>query len=515
MNKKQISINIVSGFISSGVTLLVSFFLTPYLVKTLGDEAYGYIGLSGNFIIIAGIFTTALNSMANRFILIAYEKKDNEKINEYFSSLFAAGIVLASAFLIIGLLGSFYIDKIFNITPQILGAVKVTFILAIVNFAVMTLCTVFSASVFVKNRLDFTAKADIIANLAKLIFLISIFSIATPQIYYVSIGGLIYTVILYFGHIRNTKKLLPTVKIKLALARIKTIKELISSGVWNSFTSIIQMLMVGLDLALANWLLDGRAMGLIAISNTIIVACNSILVVVINSFKPTLTKTYAGGDLEELHRQVKISNKMQCAIMFVPIAGLCIFAPKFYSLWLPYKSHEDIILLSLITFVKVFDQFAGLTTDAIRNNFIFFNKLKASVLVRLLLSILNVPIVILIVYIFNDYTVSILAISGISSLLYLIYYWAMEPMLVSKITGQKISEYYKIIVQAVLMFVMLIIPFAIINSLTVCASWVQFGAVVAFTGIIGYTIMWTKVTNSEDRAAVYKKIKEKVGRNKG
>ena len=42
---KQMSINIIASIVSFAVTVGINFFLTPYLVKEVGSDAYGFIGL--------------------------------------------------------------------------------------------------------------------------------------------------------------------------------------------------------------------------------------------------------------------------------------------------------------------------------------------------------------------------------------------------------------------------------------------------------------------------------------
>lgn len=46
MDKKRFVINLISNFLSVISGLGLSFFLTPYLVETLGKEAYGFYPLS-------------------------------------------------------------------------------------------------------------------------------------------------------------------------------------------------------------------------------------------------------------------------------------------------------------------------------------------------------------------------------------------------------------------------------------------------------------------------------------
>ena len=47
---QMLVINMVSSFLSLAVTFGISFFLSPYIVETVGVEAYGFVGLANNFI---------------------------------------------------------------------------------------------------------------------------------------------------------------------------------------------------------------------------------------------------------------------------------------------------------------------------------------------------------------------------------------------------------------------------------------------------------------------------------
>ena len=49
-SNQMLVINMTSNFLSLAVTFGISFFLSPYIVKTVGVEAYGFVGLANNFI---------------------------------------------------------------------------------------------------------------------------------------------------------------------------------------------------------------------------------------------------------------------------------------------------------------------------------------------------------------------------------------------------------------------------------------------------------------------------------
>ena len=50
MNKgKQLSINFITQILSFIINLVISFCLTPYVIKCIGKEVYGYVSLANNF----------------------------------------------------------------------------------------------------------------------------------------------------------------------------------------------------------------------------------------------------------------------------------------------------------------------------------------------------------------------------------------------------------------------------------------------------------------------------------
>ena len=95
---KQIAINMFAQIAVFGIQFCISFFLTPFIVRTLGVEAYGFVGLSNNIIGYMQVVTVALNSMAARFISIEYHNGNFQKANQYFSSVFYANSILTLLF---------------------------------------------------------------------------------------------------------------------------------------------------------------------------------------------------------------------------------------------------------------------------------------------------------------------------------------------------------------------------------------------------------------------------------
>lgn len=70
MNKKQLSINMISQIAAYVLSLGVSFFVTSYVVRYIGTEVYGFVGLANNFMSYLSVITVALSGMINRYITV-------------------------------------------------------------------------------------------------------------------------------------------------------------------------------------------------------------------------------------------------------------------------------------------------------------------------------------------------------------------------------------------------------------------------------------------------------------
>ena len=82
LKNNQLLVNMFANILSFIVSMGINFLLTPYIVKEIGSDAYGFVGLANNFISFIQLVTVALNSMASRFIAISVHEGNKEKSND-------------------------------------------------------------------------------------------------------------------------------------------------------------------------------------------------------------------------------------------------------------------------------------------------------------------------------------------------------------------------------------------------------------------------------------------------
>ena len=82
------TINIITGIATMIIQLMVSFFLSPFIVENIGEAANGFTQLANNIVSYATLISLAFNSMASRFISVNFHKGNNEKVKRYFTATY-------------------------------------------------------------------------------------------------------------------------------------------------------------------------------------------------------------------------------------------------------------------------------------------------------------------------------------------------------------------------------------------------------------------------------------------
>lgn len=180
------AINMVAAIVSFLIGTGINFVLAPYLVKELGSETYGFIGLANNFVQYATIVTSALNSMSGRFISIEYSKGNIDKASRYFSSVLVADLIIAGVLLLVSSIITFNIEFILNVPENLVDSVKILFALTFATFIISVITAIFTTAAFVKNKLYINSLRDIASNTLKLLLVVILFSFS-PQKYIFSL----------------------------------------------------------------------------------------------------------------------------------------------------------------------------------------------------------------------------------------------------------------------------------------------------------------------------------------
>ena len=388
-NTKRLAINTIATVAAFVVQLGVNFVLTPYIIRTLGITAYGFIPLINNIVGYSSILTAALNSVASRFISLEYNKGNYHKANVYFTSVIIADSVIAVLLAVPGFVFSVFPQLLMDVPLNLIHDVQLTFLFSVLSTELGLVLSAYGCVYYVRNCLDKSALRNIEGNAIRAGLLLALFIVLEPKIYYVTATMLVVAVYNCIANLYYTKVLMPEVSIGKARFSISAVKELLSSGIWNSVDQLSYALLSTLSIYLANLLVGATVTGEYSVAKTMPGFLLNIAGLLVTVFAPQAMQYYAKGQYKEMNSFLMMSIKMTGVIYMLPIGYLFVFGANFFEVWVP---GQDALFLQGMAVISLIAMMPSCASMLLNNVFIVSNKLKIPALVFLVSGILNVAI---------------------------------------------------------------------------------------------------------------------------
>lgn len=487
MGKKQLVINLIANIVSFSSSLLISFFLTPYLISTIGKEAYGFYPMANNFVGYLMIITLALNSMASRYITIEIAKRNHSKAKEYFSSVFYSNVLLAFILSLPMAVIVYNINSFLNVPLDLVREVKLLFALVFIAMIITIFTSVFGVATFAKNRLDLKSYAEIFQGIIKIGLYIALFSIFKPSLVFIGIVAVTQSLMNLLIQVFFTKKLLPDFKLRLSNFNYRSVKELLASGVWNSLNSLGSQLLLGVTLLLTNIYVGASSAGELAIVQTMPHFISSIISMLFSVFMPRITLVYAENSSDKLVDEVVFSQKVIGIMATIPVLLVIIFGTDFFSLWVPDQNASRLQLLSILTLIPLVIHANMWTVYGLN---IVLNKVKVPSLMLIVTGFVSIlmSVSILTFYVKNAYVV--LIVSGVFNIM---YYMGFIPMYASNQLRIKYNVLYSHLIRTLLFSILFVLSGMFFKRSITINSWFEFFFWGGLFGVIGLLINATIV----------------------
>lgn len=496
--KKQTIVNLLSNIIAMTVSFGVSFILTPYLINSIGKEAYSFYPLSNNFISYVSIITMALNSMVSRFITIEVVKRNLQKAQEYFSSVFLANCILSGILLIPMIVFVKYLEVFLKIPPQIVLEIKIMFSLNFLAMLINIVSSVFGVATFVENRIDLKAQNDIFQSVLKCLLYFLMFYLYSPSMIFIGITVLILSITNFIVQVYFTRKLLPNYRISFKFFNIRLISELLTSGVWNSINSLGMTLLLNVSLLIANIKIGAKAAGDLSIVQTLPSIMTTIITTVYTVFLPQLTRSYVIESKSGFIKTIQDSQKILSVISTVPVLMIIMFGKEFFSLWVPGEDAAYLQQLAVVTIVPLFVH-ANMWTIYCLN--IVLNKIRIPCYVLICVGILNLITVNIIMLYAKDLILIPLVSSGFN----IVYYLCFIPVYASRQLKTSCNLFYKNIIKTVIFSVIYVACIYLLKNYFTIHSWGTFFYTVIPFGLAGVLIHGFMTFSKEDINGIFQR----------
>lgn len=502
---KQLVINMIASIITMIINYGISLLLTPYLVSTVGGEAYGFVTLANNMVNYATVITVALNSVAGRFITIQIHQNRKEEANKYFNSVLIANCIIAFALLLIALPVIWNLEILIRIPDTLVKSVKALFLFITINFILTIIGNVFTVATFITNQLYLSSIVNSIAGLLKVVLMVIMFGFLPVNVAYIGFISVICTCLIYLCNIRFTKRLVPDLYFDFGNFSVKKIKVLISAGIWSSVTKLSQILSDGMDLLISNIGVGAYAMGQLSIAYTMPTLIASLLCTIASLFHPQQTFYYAKGDMDGVVNELKTNMKLTAYFISVVFCGIIIWGQDFFDLWVPTQNTKLIYQLCALSILSVLG--SGVTSG-LNSVFLLTNKLKNNSIVWLITSMFSI---ILVIGLVKTTDWGIYAVAGVSKIAGLLMNVTYLPIYAAACLKISKKTFYPIIIRYIACTGFLLGVFWVIKKiLGTCTNWSSFMIYCSICALVGLIINFFLFLGKRERDTLLHAIVSRI-----
>ena len=358
-NNKRIAKNTILLYMRMLLTMGITLFTSRVILRVLGVEDYGIYNLVGGVIAMFGFVSASLATATQRFVTFELGKESNGDPATVFSTCLLLHIIIALCIVLVAEpIGVWFIvNKLVIPTHRLTAAIWV-FHFSIISSFVLIVSVPFNAEIVAHEKMSAFAMISIVEATLKLLIVYSL--LLTDRDRLIVYGALILLTqlliqCLYFTYCKRHFK---EVTLRLRADR-KRMKEIGSFASWSILGNVSYLTYTqGLNLLLGTFFMPAvnAARG---IALQVQGAVNSFVANFQTAINPQITKTFAAGQITEMHKLVFRSSRFSFYLLLIISLPFLLETEKILKIWLGIVPDYTVIFLRLILLTTWINSFAN------------------------------------------------------------------------------------------------------------------------------------------------------------
>jgi O-antigen/teichoic acid export membrane protein len=326
--------NLVANWIGFGANLVVMFFLSPFVVHTLGEVAYGIWSLMMIVTGYMGAVDIGTRASTGRYIILYLGQEDHERLGQTVRTSLGLFSILGLLFLAAGIGIGMGFPHFFPSTPEEYHGL-VPFLLAAVALKIWlsVVAAVFSGVLVAHDRFDLTRGVDLAVLAVRTAGVVFVLNAGHGLVGLVSVNLLMGVLGLAANYVL-ARRVYPRLRVwpfTLSKARLK---ELFSYGIWASIAANAYRIMGQTDLIIVGALIGMSRVTVYSVGAMLIYYSDTILGKISVTFFPPVQRAAGRGDAEEVRWYYLRQLRLALALGIPMYLGYVVFGRLFIGLWM-------------------------------------------------------------------------------------------------------------------------------------------------------------------------------------
>ncbi|MFP4354892.1 MAG: oligosaccharide flippase family protein [Phycisphaerae bacterium] len=326
--------NIFANYVGFIANVVVAFFLTPYIVHSLGDTRYGIwsllVSLAGYF----GVVDIGVRGSLGRFVNYYLGKDSVEDVNEILSTAVAFFCLCGLGILAVSGGFSLFLGGIFpKIEPEFLPQARVAILLIGLNMWIGFLAAFPPVILRSQDRFDLVNGVELLGLAVRTGLTVWVLWSNWGLIALGLVQIAMTTVQLIVGHIL-AKWSFPELRIRFRLAGLSRFGELMSFSFFAFLCNASNQLMLLADVLLITWFLGPKHVAYYSVALILVRYGQKILGMTGGVIIPEITKQCGREDFQELRWLFIRGSNLRASLGIGIWVGILAFGREFMNQWM-------------------------------------------------------------------------------------------------------------------------------------------------------------------------------------
>ena len=352
-NNKRIAKNTLLLYIRTLLIMLVTLYTSRVVLNTLGVTDYGVYNVVGGVVAMFGFINSSMASATQRFITFALGKGDKDNLQKVFSTALQIHVLIAALIVVLGeTVGLWFMYTQMQIPADRMDAAFWVLQCSIVSAVVMIISVPYNADIIAHEKMSAFAYISILEAVLRLAIVYLLLAFSYDKLILYAFLTFAVQLLIRFCYSSYCNKHFPESKYRHVWDKF-LFKEMTGFAGWGMFSSLSGILS-GQGL---NMLLNVFFGPVVNAARAVAVQVQNAILQFIGNFQmainPQITKTYANGEMEDMHKLMFRSAKFTFYLLFVVSLPVLFETNFILTVWLKTVPENTVIFLRIMICVSL------------------------------------------------------------------------------------------------------------------------------------------------------------------
>ena len=341
--------NIFSNWVNLAVSIVIGFFMMPFLVYRLGDTMYGIWTLVVSLVGYGSLLDLGVRTSIVKYVSQFHATNDRDRLLCLFSTTLAVYTVIGVTVIILSAGAAFFLLHLFRIPAELVDEVRLVLLIVGINLSLKFPSGVFEGFLAGLQRYDVANAIAIGSNLFRTALTVALLLMGEKLLALAAVG-LVSDLLMSLVMALVCLRLLPWLRFRQTYLDRSVLGEIYSYGLWSALIALASRVFYDSDSIFIGIFLPAAAITHFAVANNLVRYLRQMANGFGNVFNPAAANLEAKNEHERLGQLLIQGTRYSLAVILPGVILIALLGREFLSLWMGqrYATESGAILIVLV-----------------------------------------------------------------------------------------------------------------------------------------------------------------------